>query len=140
LKEAISYAKFCPPSRTAFSVGALIVAENGIILATGYSREGDPANHAEEVALSKVDPKNPRLATATMYTSLEPCSTRASRPKSCTQHILDSPIKRVVFAWSEPAIFVDCVGAQTLANHGLEVIQFEDLADQARQLNLHLLG
>ena len=53
----------CPPSQTAFSVGAVVVAADGTELARGYSREGgDPVSHAEEAALAKLDPADPRLA------------------------------------------------------------------------------
>lgn len=75
-----------------------------------------------------------------MYTSLEPCSTRASRPVTCTQHILDNDIPRIVFAWREPTLFVDCIGAEMLADAGRTVIEITDLADLAREPNLHLFA
>ena len=140
LAEAIALADRCPPSRTAFSVGAMVVAADGTVLATGYSRESDPSDHAEEAALAKLDPGDPRLPGSTIYTSLEPCSARASRPVTCTRHILDAGISRIVFAWREPALFVDCVGAETLRAAGRTVIEMGDLADLARRPNAHLPG
>ena len=80
LRAAIELSRQCPPSDTAFAVGALIVAEDGEIIATGFSREQEPADHAEEVALRKAGPGDPRLASATIYSSLVPCGARASRP------------------------------------------------------------
>lgn len=140
LREAIELARYCPRSDTAFSVGALIVAEDGTIVATGYSRRADPVEHAEEAALDALDPADPRLATATIYSSLEPCSARASRPVSCTRRILDAGIPRVVFAWREPTLFVDCDGAEQLREAGRTVVEIPDLAPQARAINAHLLG
>lgn len=140
LIEAIALADRCPPSNTAFSVGAMVVAGDGTVLATGYSRETDPSDHAEEAALAGLDAADPRLPGSTIYTSLEPCSARASRPVTCTQHILDAGIRRIVFAWREPALFVDCVGAETLRAAGREVIEVGDLADLARLPNAHLPG
>lgn len=141
LEDAIDLAWRCPPSETAFSVGAMIVADDGTVLGTGWSRRSDPHEHAEEAALADVDEADRhRLTAATIYTSLEPCSTRASRPVSCTQHILQAAIPRIVYAWREPDLFVDCVGAETLRAAGREVRELADLADAAREPNVHLLS
>jgi diaminohydroxyphosphoribosylaminopyrimidine deaminase/5-amino-6-(5-phosphoribosylamino)uracil reductase len=140
LQRAIDLSGSCPPSTTAFSVGAIIVSAEGSILSTGYSRETGPHDHAEEVALAKVPANDARLANATIYTSLEPCSKRASRPRTCTELIIAAGLPRVVLAWREPAIFVDCEGAELLHAAGLEVVEFPDLAEGVRQINAHLLG
>ena len=95
LQRAIELAQRCPPSTTAFSVGAVIVDAHDAVLATGYSREVDPRDHAEEAALGKLAPDDRRLDRATIYSSLEPCSTRASRPHSCTELILATSISRI---------------------------------------------
>ena len=50
LLAAIELSRRCPPSASAFSVGAIVVGADGVLLGQGYSRELDPANHAEEVA------------------------------------------------------------------------------------------
>ncbi len=73
LAQAIELSRRCPPSPSAFCVGAVVVAADGTVMATGYSRETSPHNHAEEAALAKIDPADPRLAGATLYSSLEPC-------------------------------------------------------------------
>lgn len=138
LREAIALAGHCPPSPT-FKVGAVIVDAGGQAMATGYSGETDPHDHAEEATLAKLPAGDPRLAGATIYSSLEPCSTRASRPVSCTQHILNAGIPRVVFAWREPGIFVDCEGTELLRAAGREVIEVAELAHLVRRTNAHLL-
>ena len=138
LLRAIERAERCPPSTTAFSVGALITSPDGTVLGEGWSREDDPHQHAEEAALDSL-PEDTDLTNATIYTSLEPCSTRASRPVTCTQHILDAGIPRIVYAWREPSTFVDCVGAETLEAAGRTVIQLVELSDAARTPNAHLL-
>jgi diaminohydroxyphosphoribosylaminopyrimidine deaminase/5-amino-6-(5-phosphoribosylamino)uracil reductase len=137
LTATIELSKNCPPSQTAFSVGAYVVAEDGAVLATGYSREGDPVVHAEEVALSKIPGAD--LSKATVYSSLEPCSRRASRPVPCAQLILKAGVGRVVFAWREPAIFTDCDGAEILRAGGVDVLEIPDLAAGVRAINQHLL-
>ncbi|MEY9213274.1 dCMP deaminase [Thermobifida halotolerans] len=139
LRAAVELSRSCPPSHTAFSVGALVVDADGTVLADGYSRRDDPRDHAEEAALRALAPDDHRLAGATLYSSLEPCSARASRPRSCTDLILDTPISRVVFAWREPALFVDCEGAELLRAAGREVVEVPGLAPLVREVNAHLL-
>jgi pyrimidine deaminase RibD-like protein len=141
MRAAIELAWRCPPSETAFSVGAVVVDAAGAELSRGFSREGgDPSAHAEESALGKVAPGEARLAGATVYSSLEPCSQRRSRPRTCTELIIAAGVRRVVIAWREPALFVaDCQGAELLAQAGIEVVELPALADAAAAPNRHLL-
>jgi len=141
MRLAVSLAWLCPPSRTAFSVGAVVVDADGVELSRGFSREGgDLALHAEEAALGQVAPGEPRLAGATIYSTLEPCSQRKSRPRTCTELIIAAGLRRVVIAWREPELFVaDCQGAELLARAGLEVGELPDLAGLAAAPNRHLL-
>lgn len=168
MELAIELAWQCPPSQEAYSVGAVIVGADGTELARGFSREGgDPHAHAEEAALAKLVPGDPRLAGATVYSTLEPCSWRKSRPHSCTELILatrtagtagtggispgpgpagprnagagNAGVGRVVIAWREPSLFVaDCQGAELLARAGLEVVELPELGTLAKAPNLHL--
>ncbi|MBV8993958.1 MAG: hypothetical protein JO287_09720, partial [Pseudonocardiales bacterium] len=94
---------------------------------------------AEEVALAKLMPHDYRLVGATLYSSLEPCSTRSSRPRSCTDLILATPISRIVFAWREPDLFVDCDGAELLHAADREVVEIPELSHLVRRANEHLL-
>ncbi|MFY9807007.1 MAG: deaminase [Pseudonocardiaceae bacterium] len=135
----IELAHQCPPSPGAFSVGAVIVDQNGEEISRGYSRETDSHVHAEESALAKLSSDDPRLKTATIYSTLEPCSQRKSRPRTCTQLILDAGIPRVVMAWREPSLFVaDCQGYELLANAGVTVVEVPELTEEAKAPNTHL--
>ncbi|WP_329218759.1 dihydrofolate reductase family protein [Streptomyces sp. NBC_01485] len=140
LALACELAAQCPPSRTAFSVGAVIVAADGTELARGHSREaGDPVVHAEEAALAKLDPADPRLSTATVYSSLEPCARRSSRPSPCARLILDAGVRRVVTAWREPDTFVtEADGTGLLSAQGVDVLVLADYAERAKAPNRHL--
>lgn len=139
LREAIELSRRCPPSEAAFSVGAVLVSGTGEVIATGYSREGDPRDHAEEVVLARAA-DDPRLPAATLYSSLEPCLARASRPRSCVELIMTSGIGRVVIAWLEPPLFTSGGGAAALRRAGLTVDEIPWLAGLARSVNVHLLG
>lgn len=136
---AIGLARKCPPKESAYSVGAVIVDGQGQEISRGYSRETDMSDHAEESALAKVAKDDPRIATATIYSTLEPCSERKSRPLTCTQLILAAGIPRVVMAWREPSLFVaDCQGYELLTTAGVEVVELPEFAEEAKSVNAHL--
>ncbi|MFF4952561.1 deaminase [Streptomyces chattanoogensis] len=139
--KAIEVSRHCPPARGAYSVGAIIVAEDGEEIARGYSRETEPHIHAEEAALIKLREGDSRLVGATLYSTLEPCSQRRSQRPTCTELILKAGIPRVVIAWREPALFVeDCVGVENLRMAGVEVVEIPELGERARAVNGHLLS
>ena len=78
-------------------VGAVIV-EKGRVVAEGFtSPDGGP--HAERVALAALG-RAPK-AGATLYTTMEPCST-PGRTGACTEAILAAGIKRVVVGATDP--------------------------------------
>jgi diaminohydroxyphosphoribosylaminopyrimidine deaminase / 5-amino-6-(5-phosphoribosylamino)uracil reductase len=156
LLEAIRLSECCLPSATAYSVGAVLVGADGSVLSTGYSRETGPADHAEEVALAKLArpgraAEGPEgspppagndgaLAGASLYSSLEPCAVRASRPSPCADLIIASGIRRVVIAWTEPPILAPGGGADRLRAAGVDVVQRPELARAARAVNKHLVA
>ena len=138
LAAAIELSRRCPLSDSAFSVGAVVVDPSGLVIATGYSREGDPHEHAEEVALAKARAAGVSVAGATLYSSLEPCLRRASRPVPCAELVAAGGIRRVVIAWREPPLFQTGGGAAWLASHGVRVAEIAELAAAARAVNKHL--
>lgn len=139
LRWAIELSRQCPPSATAFSVGAVVVSADGEVLSTGYSREQSEHDHAEEVALRKLGGRpDSRLRGATIYSSLVPCGARASRPVTCAQHIIGAGLSRVVYAWREPPIFAAGDGAEKLAAAGISVTEIPALARAAKSINSHL--
>jgi diaminohydroxyphosphoribosylaminopyrimidine deaminase/5-amino-6-(5-phosphoribosylamino)uracil reductase len=140
LRQAIELSRRCPPSASAFSVGAILVGQGGAVISTGFSRERDLADHAEEVALDRAADAAPPvgLAGATLYSSLEPCLSRASRPRSCAELIVAAGIGRVVVAWLEPPLFVPGGGAAWLRRQEVTVIEIAQAAAAARAVNAHL--
>jgi diaminohydroxyphosphoribosylaminopyrimidine deaminase / 5-amino-6-(5-phosphoribosylamino)uracil reductase len=147
LLEAISLSRRCLPSQTAYSVGAVLVAADGRVLSTGYSRETAPGDHAEEVALAKVGVPDSahaagaasELGAATLYSSLEPCAVRASRPVPCADLIVGRGVGRVVIAWIEPPLLAPGGGVGRLRAAGVAVLEMPELAPAAREVNAHLL-
>lgn len=78
-------------------VGAVIV-ERGKIVAEGWHAK-DGAAHAEREALSNLGRKTAR--NATLYVTLEPCST-AGRTGACCEAIIAAKLKRVVIGAMDP--------------------------------------
>lgn len=139
LLAAIELSRQCPPSATAFAVGAVIVDFDGRELAWGYSRETDPHVHAEESALGKLAATRADLTRATIYSSLEPCGARKSRVRTCAELILAAGLPRVVFAMREPPVFVEGYGVELLGRAGVEVVELADLAHLVGEINAHVL-
>lgn len=139
LLRAIELAKHVRRS-SVYAVGCIIVSALGDELSSGFTGEreyqdgGSPSfPHAEEVALAKLEPEA-LLAAAVLYTSLEPCSQRASGRRSCTERILESGIRRVVFAAREPfdeQLKIRCCGAEMLQAAGVECLHILELEDEA---------
>ncbi len=133
LAIACRLATQCPPSDSAFSVGAVIVADDGTELARAHSRERDTDAHAEESVLAKVDAGDPRLSDATLYSSLGPCAEPSARPRPLprTGLIGGSGLRRVVTACAR--------GTESLEAAGVTVLELPEYADAAKAPNAHLL-
>lgn len=98
-------------------VGAVIV-RNGRIVGSGYHRRaGGP--HAEIVAIRKAGEK---ARGATLYVTLEPCSTHGRTPP-CTRAVIDSGILRVVCAVRDPNPDHRGTGLRVLKRAGVEVVE-----------------
>jgi diaminohydroxyphosphoribosylaminopyrimidine deaminase/5-amino-6-(5-phosphoribosylamino)uracil reductase len=98
-------------------VGAAI-AHGSKVIAEGYHSEHG-SDHAEIVALHKAGRK---AKGATLYVTLEPCC-HIGRTGPCTDAIIASGIKRVVYACTDPDPRVNGRGARILKDAGLEVVR-----------------
>ncbi|KAJ0403557.1 hypothetical protein P43SY_009005 [Pythium insidiosum] len=134
MRLAIAEAHKSPPAEKAFCVGCVVVRD-GVVLATGFSRELPGNTHAEQVALTKLsfDARD-----ATVYTTMEPCSVRLSGNTPCVQSCLRASVRRVVVGVMEPKNFVECEGVQLLRAAGVEVELLRGLEDECLAPNRHL--
>lgn len=111
-------------------VGAVIV-ENGEVVAEGFhARDGGP--HAERVALNNLG-RAPK-AGATLYVTLEPCSTQG-RTGACCDAIRAAGIRRVVVGATDPNPAHAGRGFAVLRAAGAEVAAGV-LAKECADLNL----
>jgi len=111
-------------------VGALI-AEEGRIVAEGFhAKAGEP--HAEIMALRVLGRKP--APGATLYVTLEPCSTHGRTPP-CVEAIIAAGIKHVVVGATDPNPRHAGKGFEVLRGAGVEVVEGVLAADCA-DLNL----
>ncbi len=109
-------------------VGAVVVRK-GIVVGQGFHQKaGGP--HAERIALAQAGGK---ARGATLYVNLEPCN-HFGRTPPCTQAILESGIKKVVFGMTDPNPTVKGGGAAWLRSQGIDLVQGV-LEEECRRLN-----
>ncbi len=111
-------------------VGALIVEDSRIVAEGATEPDGGP--HAERLALLARG-RIPRPG-ATLYVTLEPCSTHG-RTGACTDAIIASGIKRVVVGATDPNPEHAGRAFELLREAGVEVIT-DVLAQECTDLNL----
>lgn len=80
-------------------VGAIIVHNERVVSKGWHAFAGAP--HAEIVALEEARKSGQSVEGATLYVTLEPCSTEG-RTGACTEAILSSGIARVVWGSTDP--------------------------------------
>ncbi|MDX2164227.1 MAG: bifunctional diaminohydroxyphosphoribosylaminopyrimidine deaminase/5-amino-6-(5-phosphoribosylamino)uracil reductase RibD [Gammaproteobacteria bacterium] len=111
LNLAQKWKGFCAPNP---SVGAIVV-KNGEVIAEGeHLGAGHP--HAEVVALNHVEKD---IDGATLYVTLEPCCHWGKTPP-CTERIMQSGIRRVVYGFCDPNPQVSGAGDKTLQELGVD--------------------
>ena len=122
-----------------YRVGAAIVTRDGSEF-DGHTGETGPLNHAEEEAIAKALAAGADLKGATIYSTIEPCTSRASKPEACTDLIIRHGLGRVVFALREPDRFVRCQGMKRLTDAGIEVCEIADFAPDVIRINAHIIS
>src|SRR5438105_4301093 len=101
MRRAVDEAhKSVPEDRRLHPSVGVVVVKNNEVLATAHRGEL-PGNHAEFFALEgKL--KNDILAGATVYTTLEPCTTRNHPKIPCARRLIDRKVARVVIGMLDP--------------------------------------
>jgi diaminohydroxyphosphoribosylaminopyrimidine deaminase / 5-amino-6-(5-phosphoribosylamino)uracil reductase len=111
------------------AVGAVLVSNNKIIAKGHHRKAGGP--HAEVECLSRFGAVRP--ADATLYLTLEPCST-VGRTGACTEKIIQSGIRAIVIGAIDVNPQHHGRGAKILQDAGIEV-RVGVLAEECTVLN-----
>ena len=101
-------------------VGAVLVHESRIIGEGWHQQFGGP--HAEVNCINSVAEADRNLISqSTLYVSLEPCNHYGKTPP-CTELIIQTQIKKVVIACTDPFDKVNGTGIKKLIDNGVDVI------------------
>ena len=120
-------------------VGAVLVDENGTILAEGW-HEKYGEGHAEVNCFRHLETSKYRdleMSKCTLFVSLEPCSHYGKTPP-CAKLIIEKGVGRVVVGMLDPNPLVAGKGVQMLREAGIEVI-VGVLEKECRELNKRFL-
>jgi len=137
MKLAIAEARKSVPEddgRTHPLVG-VVVAKGKEELARAHRGELSPGDHAEFAALEKKLPKE-AVAGATVYTTLEPCTTRNHPKIPCAARLVERKVARVVIGMFDPNPDIDNRGVIALQRAGIEIDLFPpELASEIQEIN-----
>jgi|ERR1700733_1420514 len=114
-------------------VGAVVV-KNGKVVSKAHRGE-NPKCHAEYIALEGKLPDD-LVSGATVYTTLEPCTTRNHPKIPCAQRLIERRVDRVFIGMLDPNPEIRGLGVQALNEADIETQFFpRDLQSQIEELN-----
>lgn len=136
-RMAIDEARKCVAEDTRVHpmVGCVVV-KDGLVLAAAHRGELN-GNHAEFVAL-EIKLKDEALTGCTVYTTLEPCTTRNHPKIPCASRLIERKVARVVIGTLDPNPEIRGKGVWKLQQANIAVEMFpHPLAMELNELNRH---
>lgn len=103
MELAVEEARKCVPEDTQPrpKVGVVVISADGNVVTSAFRGEFSKGDHGEYTALEKKLP-SAVLTGATVYATLEPCTTRSHPKVPCAQRLVERQVARVVVGMLDP--------------------------------------